>query len=173
MKQLTRLFAGALVASLPFVGISGLAAAQGKAPELKPQLVGVWRVISAESQNIETKEISHFFGEKPIGAIHFSSGGNFTGFATRDNLPKPAKLPYTDAEGIAIWRGILSGAAGTYTVKGNTLTLHVLTSYRPDQIGDLTRQFEIKGKNLIMRLNTVGNNTGQKIVFTTTYERVE
>ena len=89
-------------------------------------------------------------------------------FLTAGDLKPPASGSYTDAERADVHRGIVGAYAGTYTVEGNKVTYHVLTSWRPEWIGrDQVRYFEIKTSPLAF------SRTGQTIVGTLTFDRVE
>jgi hypothetical protein len=70
---------------------------------------------------------------------------------------------------------IIGAYAGTYTVEGNTVIYHVMTSWRPEWIGrNQVRYFEINGTNLTIKTTPVTfTRTGQTIVATLTFDRVE
>ena len=96
-------------------------------------------------------------------------------FLAAGELRPPASVSYTDAERADVHRAIVGAYAGTYTVEGNTVVYHVLTSWRPEWIGrDQIRYFETNGTNLKIKTTPVTfTRTGQSIVATLTFDRVE
>jgi len=138
-------------------------------------LVGTWQLKSFSLIVVDTKETSRPYGENPTGYIQFSPGGHTVMFLAAGELKPPAAGHYTDADRADVHRGIVGAYAGTYAVEGNKVTYHVLTSWRPEWIGrDQTRYFEINGKNLTITTTPVTfSRTGQSIVATLTFDRVE
>ena len=96
-------------------------------------------------------------------------------FLAAGELKPPAAGHYTDADRADVHRGIVGAYAGTYAVEGNKVTYHVLTSWRPEWIGrDQIRYFEIDGTKLTIKTTPVTfSRTGQSIIATLTFERVE
>ena len=146
----------------------------GQAVSAENPLVGTWQLTSFSLITLDTKETSRPYGEHPTGYIQYSPGGHMVMFLAGELKP-PASGSYTDAERADVHRGIVGAYAGTYTVDGNKVTYHVLTSWRPEWIGrDQTRYFEINGKNLTITTTPVTfSRTGQTIVATLTFDRVE
>ena len=138
-------------------------------------LVGTWQLKSFSLIVVDTKETSRPYGENPTGYIQFSPGGHMVMFLATGELKPPASGSYTDADRADVHRGIVGAYAGTYAVEGNKVTYHVLTSWRPEWIGrDQIRYFEINGKNLTITTTPVTfSRTGQSIVATLTFDRVE
>ena len=96
-------------------------------------------------------------------------------FLTAGDLKPPSAGSYTDVERADVHRAIVGAYAGTYTIEGNKVTYHVLTSWRPEWIGhDQTRYFEINGTNLTITTPPLtSSRTGQTITATLTFDRVE
>ena len=138
-------------------------------------LVGTWQLKGFSLIVVDTKETSRPYGENPTGYIQFSPGGHMVMFLAAGELKPPASGSYTDAERADVHRAIVGAYAATYTVEGNKVTYHVLTSWRPEWIGrDQIRYFEINGKNLTITTTPVTfSRTGQSIVATLTFDRVE
>ena len=138
-------------------------------------LVGTWQLKSFSLIVVDTKETSRPYGENPTGYIQFSPGGHMVMFLAAGELKPPASGSYTDAERADVHRAIVGAYAATYTVEGNTVTYHVLTSWRPEWIGrDQIRYFEINGTNLTIKTTPVTfSRTGQSIVATLTFDKVE
>jgi len=146
-----------------------------KAAENPSSIVGTWRITSFSYLNLTTNETTRPFGENPIGFIQFSAGGHMVVFLSAGNPPKPASVPFTDAERAAIHKGIIAAYAGTYSVEGNKVTMHVVAASRPDWIGgDQIRDMEINGNMLTEKTApALSGLTGQRSMATLTYERVE
>jgi len=145
------------------------------AASVENALVGTWQLKSFSLVVVDTKETSRPYGENPTGYIQFSPGGHMVMFLAAGELKPPASGGYTDAERADVHRAIVGAYAATYTVEGNTVTYHVLTSWRPEWIGrDQIRYFEINGANLTIKTTPVTfSRTGQSIVATLTFDRVE
>jgi hypothetical protein len=138
-------------------------------------LVGTWQLTSFSLIVVDTKEMSRPYGDHPTGYIQFSPGGHMVMFLAAGELKPPAAGSYTDAERADVHRSIIGAYAGTYTVEGNTVIYHVMTSWRPEWIGrNQVRYFEINGTNLTIKTTPVTfTRTGQTIVATLTFDRVE
>ena len=138
-------------------------------------IVGTWQLTSFSLIVADTKETSRPYGDHPTGYIQFSPGGHMVMFLAASDLKPPISGSYTDAERAEVHRGIVGAYAGTYTVDGNTVIYHVLTSWRPEWIGrNQVRYFEINGTNLTIKTTPVTfTRTGQTIVATLTFDRVE
>ena len=145
------------------------------AVSVETALVGTWQLKSFSLIVVDTKETSRPYGENPTGYIQFSPGGHMVMFLAAGELKPPASGSYTDAERADVHRAIVGAYAATYTVEGNKVTYHVLTSWRPEWIGrDQIRYFEIDGTKLTITTTPVTfSRTGQSIVATLTFDRVE
>jgi Lipocalin-like domain len=138
-------------------------------------LVGTWQLTGFSLVVADTRETSRPYGDHPTGLIQFSPGGHMVMFLAAGELKAPASGSYTDAERADIHRSIVGAYAATYTVEGNTVVYHVLTSWRPEWIGrDQVRYFEINGTKLTIKTTPVTfTRTGQTIVATLTFDRAE
>jgi len=144
------------------------------AADMSKLLVGTWRIASFSVMSLETNEVSRPFGEKPIGYLQYSPGGHIVVFLSAGEMPKVSP-PFSDADRAAMHSKIFGAYAGTYTVDGNKVTHHIVASYRPDWVGaDQVRFVELSGDKLTIKTAPlVGPTTGQQIVSTLTFERVE
>jgi Lipocalin-like domain len=157
------------------VAIAAFWAGTWPAASTENALVGTWQLTSFSLTVVDTKETSRPYGDNPTGYIQYSPGGHMVMFLAAGELKPPASGRYTDAERADIHRAIVGAYAGTYTVEGNTVTYHVLTSWRPEWIGhDQSRYFEINGTDLTIKTTPLtSSRTGQTIVGTLTFRRVE
>jgi hypothetical protein len=157
-----------MVAAMSWVGTWPAASADNS-------IVGTWQLTSFSSLVLDTKETSRPYGDHPTGYIQYSPGGHMVVFLTSGELKPPASASYTDAERVDVHRAIAGAYAGTYSVEGNKVVHHILTSWRPEWIGgDQIRYFEINGKTLTIKTAPIkSHRTGQDIVATLNFERVE
>ena len=144
------------------------------AADMSKLLVGTWRIASFSVMSLETNEVSRPFGENPSGYLQYSPGGDIVVFLSAGEMPKVSP-PFSDADRAAMHSKIFGAYAGTYTVDGNKVTHHIVASYRPDWVGaDQVRFVELSGDKLTIKTAPlVGPTTGQQIVSTLTFERVE
>jgi hypothetical protein len=144
------------------------------AADMSKLLVGTWRIASFSVMSLETNEVSRPFGENPSGYLQYSPGGHIVVFLSAGEMPKVSP-PFSDADRAAMHSKIFGAYAGTYTVDGNKVTHHIVASYRPDWVGaDQVRFVELSGDKLTIKTAPlVGPTTGQQIVSTLTFERVE
>jgi hypothetical protein len=148
---------------------------QARSADISKSLVGTWRVTSFSYLTLETNEVSHPFGEHPIGYVQFSPGGHVVQFLSAGEIIKPSS-PYSDADRAAIHKGIFNATAATYSVQGNKVTWHVIAAWRPEWVGgDQIRFVELDGNNKMTSKSApiVSSLTGKQSVATTTYEREE
>ena len=144
------------------------------AADMSKLLVGTWRIASFSVMSLETNEVSRPFGENPSGYLQYSPGGHIVVFLSAGEMPKVSP-PFSDADRAAMHSKIFGAYAGTYTVDGNKVTHHIVASYRPDWVGaDQVRFVELSGDKLTIKTAPlVGPTTGQQVVSTLTFERVE
>jgi hypothetical protein len=156
------------------LAIAAFLAGPWPAASAENPLVGTWQ-LTGFSLTVVDKETSRPYGDNPTGYIQFSPGGHMVMFLASGELKPPVSRGYTDAERADVHRAIVGAYAGTYIVEGNTVTYHVLTSWRPEWIGhDQVRYFETNGKDLTIRTSPIAfSRTGQTIVGVLTLSRVE
>lgn len=96
-------------------------------------------------------------------------------FLQAGEVPKPASIPWSDADRAAIRKGILAAYAGAYSVDGNKVTPDIVAAWRPDWIGgDQVRYVQVDGNVLTVRTTPVVDTTNDRQrVNTPTFERVE
>lgn len=136
-----------MVAALLWV--PGLAAGQS----LKEQIVGAWRLVSIYSEDQGMKRYS--YGDKPVGLFIFDRSGHVIQFLSTPTLPRFAvanRLKGTDKEYREVMQSMLAGF-GTYTVDGDTVTIHWIASSYPNRAGTAEKRVykvmgdELKGTN--------------------------
>lgn len=137
--------------------------------------VGTWRVTSFAMVTVGNPEVSHPYGDKPIGYIQYSPGGHMVMFLQRGDPEQPATFPISDAERVKFYSYIVGAYAGTYTTEANKITHHVVASWRLDWVNhDQVRFAEIDGNKLtITTAPIISGLTGKQIVATLLFERIE
>jgi hypothetical protein len=98
----------------------------------KSLVVGTWQVTSFSVLMLDTSEVLHPFGEHPIGYLQYSPGGHMVIFLSTGTPKRAAGTAYTDAERVDLYRAIIAGYAGTYSVEGNKVVHHIVASWFPD-----------------------------------------
>jgi hypothetical protein len=171
MKARCTLTLGAIAAIGLVLAISSTnALAQQNSP-----VVGTWQVTSFSVLMLDTNEALRPFGEHPIGYLQYSPGGHMVVFLSTGTPKRAAGTAYTDAERVDIYKGIVAGYAGTYSVEGNKVTIHVVASWFPEwNGGDQIRYAEIEGNRVTIKTPPLKSPLdGRDTVATATFERVE
>lgn len=139
-----------------------------KKPSLKSlqkQLVGTWRLISAEDRNSASDPwIPYTFGNPPSGYFIYDA----TGHASIQIMTTPPVAITSDPppadEALAIFNGYIA-YYGTYTVDPVNITVQVEGAWDPTQVGSAqARPYELNGDTLII---------GDQVTYIRTLERVK
>ncbi len=75
-----------------------------------------WRVTSYVSVAIDTNEVSHPFGDKPIGYIQYSPGGHVVVFIERGDTDTSVNPIYSDADRVTFFHYIFCAYADRSSV---------------------------------------------------------
>jgi hypothetical protein len=168
-------------AAMKYLLISAAALASGLAlalpaiaQDLASQIVGVWRVKSFDSVEIESQKANRAYGNAPRGTYIFTKSGHFALLLTAEKRNAPATDSPTEAERADLFRS-MAAAAGTYKVAPGKVTFTYTDSWIERWTGT-TRlsDAEVKGNVLTFKSLPIASTlTGKTIVFTTVLERVE
>jgi Lipocalin-like domain len=119
----------------------------------KSQLEGVWKVAEIQPPAGNTTAAPN---TSPQPGLLIFTKGYYSGMSVRSNQPRnaaaPAKDPnnLTDAEKIARyeqWAQFIANA-GTYELKGSTLTMHAMVAKSPDVMNtDIVWEVKAEGAN--------------------------
>jgi len=116
---------------------------------LKEQIVGAWRTVSIYNEQGGAKK--NLYGDKPVGMTVFDRSGTYISWLSKPDLPKFAaknRLKGTDAEYRGVVQGMIAGF-GTYTVEGDTVTIHWVASSYPNRAGTTEKRlYKIAGDEL-------------------------
>ena len=142
---------GLLVVSMLVVSLVAVGNAGGQ-DQKKNQLEGVWKVTEVVVPTSNPAEKGTTITSPQPGLLIFTRG-YYSGMAVTSDKPRaafaPAKDPHnlTDAEKIARyeqWNSFIANA-GTYEVKGSTLTMHAMVAKNEERMTSAaTVTFEIK-----------------------------
>jgi hypothetical protein len=130
------------------------------------QVVGTWRLISAEDKDPNTgKWVPYTFGNPPSGYFIYDA----TGHASVQIMTTPPQTiatpddPTAD-EALAIFNAYIA-YYGTYTVDSANITVQVEGALDPSQVGTAqARPYEVSGDTLII---------GDQVTYKRTLKRVK
>jgi hypothetical protein len=140
-----------------------------KKPSLKSltkQLVGTWRLISAEDRSSPSDPwIPYTFGNPPSGYFIYDATGHAS-IQIMTTPPQTIATPDspTPAEALAIFNGYIA-YYGPYTVDLKNITVNVEGALDPSQVGtQQARPYELVGDTLII---------GDQVTYIRTLKRVK
>ena len=132
---------------------------------LQRQLVGTWKLISAEDVDPKTgKWIPYTFGNPPSGYFIYDATGHAS---IQIMTTPPVKIATPDSptpdEALAIFNGYIA-YYGTYTVDDVNISVQVEGAWDPTQVGtDQARPYELSGDSLIIGDQTTYIRTLQRV----------
>jgi hypothetical protein len=119
---------------------------------LQKQLVGTWRLVSAEDKDPKTnKWVPFTFGNPPSGYFVYDATGHAS-IQIMTTPPQKIATPDspTPAEALAIFNAYIA-YYGTYTVDQTNISVHVEGALDPSQVGtDQVRPYQLRGDRLII-----------------------
>jgi hypothetical protein len=125
-----------------FLGLAALALSSHAAE--RPALVGVWKLISYQTEFQDGSPKRAMFGEHPTGYIIFTSEGRLMAVIEAEGR----KTPSTDSDRAALLRSLIA-YSGRYRIEGNQWITSVDTAWNPAWDGtDQVRTFQIVGNRL-------------------------
>jgi hypothetical protein len=156
-------------AAVMLLVFTGAAAADDVSP------VGVWKVVDYTATDPATGEVKHPFGANPIGTAIYTANGQMSVFvAGSHRMPSSSTGAKRAEERAALFDGMYA-YTGTYTVKGNTVTLHIESAWQPDWVGaEKTRTLKLDhGILSIVTPPMTSPVDGKTYISTTIFRRVE
>lgn len=119
---------------------------------LREDLVGVWKLV-AWVQDYDDGRVVQPFGGGPCGRLMYSPGGHMSGVIAagdRSEFAGNAQWQASESERAQAYSSFLA-YAGTYTVEGDVVTHHVVTSLFPNWVGRAQRRAaEVSGSRLML-----------------------
>jgi hypothetical protein len=155
---------------VPFLALGHAAAAQ----DLASQIVGVWKLNSFDSVEVDTGKSTRLYGDAPIGTYIFSKGGHFSVILGNADRKKTATGVPTDEDRIHLHK-TMAANTGTYKIEGNKMSFTYTFAWNADWTGT-TRVQEVSIAGNVMTQKSpvfVSTVTGKQTQFTTVSERVE
>jgi hypothetical protein len=119
-------------------------------PSCTGPLLGTWVLLSMETEDKETGQKMNLLGVHPSGYLSYGSDCRVSAILVKESRAGPASLVPTDAEGLELYRGLIS-YAGSYAVEGSRVVHHIEASW--NQAWTATNQafqFRIDGTSLFM-----------------------
>jgi hypothetical protein len=136
---------------------------------------GVWQVVDYFATDPATGAVTHPFGESPIGSAIYTAKGQMSVLvAGSHRVPSTGAGAKRAQERAELFDGLYA-YTGTYTVKGNTVTIHVESAWQPDWVGtDKTRKLKLDHDVLSIVTEPMTSPVdGKTYISTTRFRRVE
>ena len=115
--------------------------------EIRDRLVGSWRLLSCDREEMATGRRSAQFGPSPSGYITYAPSGHMMALITADG-----RAAASDAAGKAALHGSMLAYAGTWDVAGDAVRHRLEVSWQPATVGDtFVRHVAFEGNRLILR----------------------
>jgi hypothetical protein len=167
MKRLSILAAAAAAFALSLIQP---AASQ----DLASQIVGVWKLKSFDSVEVETGKSTKLYGDAPIGIYIFSKGGHFSVILGNADRKKAATGVPTDEDRIRLHK-TMAANTGTYKIEGNKISFTYTFAWNADWTGTTRVQDASIVGNVMTQKSPVfvSTVTGKQTQFTTISERAE
>jgi hypothetical protein len=94
----------------------------------RERLIGTWRLVAVETEDLATGEKSAAWGPNPEGFINYAPDGRMMVINARRGRKKPDAAVPTPTEADELFKSMLA-YAGTYTIDGNQVTHHIEISW--------------------------------------------
>lgn len=103
-------------------------------------LVGTWRMVSWQSEDVATGKRVDVFGPDPIGYLSYGADGRMIVLVVSRDRPNPAGAPSTDAEKTALFDSMLS-FAGRYRRESGKVVHELDASWNQAWTGSRQERF--------------------------------
>src|SRR5258707_12112956 len=107
------------------------------------KLVGVWKLVGAVVEDVQTKEQKPLYGEHPKGYLILLASGRMMSLLVSDGR----KAPQTDEERSAAYRSMVA-YTGKYKVEGNKWITKPDVAWNAAWLVDQERNFRLEGDKL-------------------------
>jgi hypothetical protein len=141
---------------------------------LASDIVGVWKVVSIETKEVQSGKVTRPLGDQLTGTFTFTRGGNFSGMVFRTDRKPPVAPNATEAERVALFNSLVA-YNGTYQIEGAKLVMKIESSHIQSWNGtERTLAIEISGRRLTGRSAPLkAASTGLEVVAENVWERLE
>jgi hypothetical protein len=138
-------------------------------------LVGTWRIVSFQRENVDTKAVSAGFGGNAMGFATYTPDGRVSFMAVDAKRKPPAQTYATDDEAISLYRS-MNAYVGSYRIQGDRINIHIdISSDQTSTNTDTIRIFRIDGDRLTSTTPPLKNAflKDQITITKVVYERVK
>jgi Lipocalin-like domain len=144
------------------------------AQDLASAIIGVWKVVSIETEEVQSGKVTHPLGDQLTGTFVFTPGGRFSGMVFSANRKAPAVANATEAERLALFNSLVA-YNGIYRTEGDKLIMTIENSHIQSWNGlDRSLTLQISGAKLTGRSAPLkAASTGLEVVSENVWERLE
>lgn len=127
-------------------------------------LYGTWRLVGATTTVVATGEKADAYGASPTGFLSYARDGRMSAIIAYTSRPKPAHATkLTDEERVNLYQTFLA-YAGTFSLKGGTVTHHVEVSSNEVWTGsDQVRYVRFEGDTLVIRTDAMPRRSDNQL----------
>jgi hypothetical protein len=140
---------------------------------LEPPLVGTWGLVSYAREDPATEASTFPWGEKPSGLLLFLPDGHMSVVINAQGRHPAARGEDGFVEKQAKLFQTTTAYAGTYTVRGSTMTVRVEVAGDPGLVGtELSRELRVDGDLLTIRTQPMKSlSDGKMYVYALVWKR--
>jgi hypothetical protein len=145
-----------------------------RAHDLASAIIGVWKVVSIETKEVQSGKITHPLGDQLTGTFVFTPGGRFSGMVFSANRKAPAVANATEAERLALFNSLVA-YNGVYRTEGDRLIMTIESSHIQSWNGlDRILTLQINATKLTGRSAPLkAASTGLEVIAENVWERLE
>jgi hypothetical protein len=135
----------------------------------------VWEVVDYTATDPASGAIQHPFGTNPVGSVIYTAKGQMSVFVSGSHRVPSTGTGARRAEERAQLLDSMYAYTGTYTVKGNTVTIHVQSAWQPGWVGT-EKSRSIKVDHDLLTITTAPMTSpvdGKTYISATSFRRVE
>jgi hypothetical protein len=114
-------------------------ATQAENKALRNRLIGTWRLVAAEREEVASGTKTAHLGENPAGFLHYMPDGRMLALITRAGRKKPAGDVANAAEAEALIRSMIS-YGGTYECADGEVIHHCDISWNQSFTGTIQKR---------------------------------
>lgn len=133
------------------------------------KLVGDWRLASFFTEDVQTKQRTNVYGERPSGYLGISPAGRFVGLVT----PEQQKAAQSTEEQAAVYRSILA-YTGKLRLDGKRFIVDVDVAWNKDWVGtEQVRFWRVEDNRLFITSAPIPNPNapGSMLIGTLIWEK--
>jgi hypothetical protein len=163
-----------VVGCVAVTALMAVARGANSAGDVSP--AGVWKVVDYTATDPVTGAVKRPFGPDPTGSAIYSANGHMSILVAGSHRVPSATVagPKRAEERAELFDGLYA-YTGTYTVKGDQVTIHIESAWQPDWVGtDKTRTLKLDHDLLSIVTEPMKSPVdGRTYISTTIFKRVE